>query len=109
MARAIKEISTITAKGQTTVPKAVRQALGVDAGDRIAFQIDGGKVTVQRADEEREDDPVVGAFLQFLAKDMARHPERLKGLSPSLKARMAALGRRVQVDLEAPIEGEVDI
>ena len=34
----LEEISTITAKGQTTVPKSVRQALGVDYGGRIAFR-----------------------------------------------------------------------
>ena len=32
MAIALEEISTITAKGQTTIPKAVRQALGVGYG-----------------------------------------------------------------------------
>ena len=36
----IEEKSTLTAKGQTTVPKAVRQALGIRAGDRIAFRVD---------------------------------------------------------------------
>lgn len=36
----LKEESTITAKGQTTVPKSVRQALGVDYGGRIAFFVD---------------------------------------------------------------------
>ena len=30
MGAKIEEFSTITAKGQTTIPKAVRQALGVD-------------------------------------------------------------------------------
>lgn len=37
MGALLKEESTITAKGQTTVPKSVRQALGVDYGGRIAF------------------------------------------------------------------------
>lgn len=31
--------SAISAKGQTTVPKAVRQALGVAAGDRVRYVI----------------------------------------------------------------------
>jgi bifunctional DNA-binding transcriptional regulator/antitoxin component of YhaV-PrlF toxin-antitoxin module len=38
MAVTLEEISTITAKGQTTVPKAVRQALGVDYGGRVAVK-----------------------------------------------------------------------
>ena len=29
----------ITSKGQITVPKAIRDALGVEAGDRLAFRI----------------------------------------------------------------------
>ena len=29
--------ATLTSKGQITVPAAVRQALGVDAGDRVEF------------------------------------------------------------------------
>ena len=40
MAAIIEETSTITAKGQTTVPKAVRQALGVDYGGKIAYRIE---------------------------------------------------------------------
>jgi antitoxin PrlF len=32
--RTIEEVRTITAKGQTTVPKAIRQALGVGVGGR---------------------------------------------------------------------------
>lgn len=31
--------STITSKGQITVPKAVREALGVKPGDRVAFRV----------------------------------------------------------------------
>lgn len=30
-------IATLTTKGQVTIPKSVREALGVDAGDRIEF------------------------------------------------------------------------
>ncbi|MBA3259839.1 MAG: type II toxin-antitoxin system PrlF family antitoxin [Gemmatimonadales bacterium] len=38
----------MTSKGQITVPKAVRAALGVRPGDRLAFRIhEGGKVTVE--------------------------------------------------------------
>ncbi len=29
--------SVVTSKGQITIPKAVRDALGVDAGDRVEF------------------------------------------------------------------------
>ena len=36
--------STITAKGQTTLPKAVREALSVNAGDRVRYVIQDGQV-----------------------------------------------------------------
>jgi antitoxin PrlF len=40
--------STITSKGQITVPKDVRDALGVRPGDRLAFRVsEDGTVTVE--------------------------------------------------------------
>lgn len=40
--------STMTSKGQITVPKEVREHLGVGPGDRLDFQIrDGGAVVVE--------------------------------------------------------------
>ena len=35
------ETAKITAKGQITIPKKVRTTMSVDAGDRLAFEIDG--------------------------------------------------------------------
>ena len=38
----------LTSKGQITVPKAVREALGVHPGDRIAFRLfDDGTVVIE--------------------------------------------------------------
>ncbi len=105
----MEEISTITAKGQTTVPKAVRQALGVNAGDRVVFRITNGVVTVERADEDPTDPAIVG-FLAFLARDLAARPDGIAALTPELAARIAALTADVQADdLEAPIDGPVDL
>ncbi|HEY2620668.1 MAG TPA: type II toxin-antitoxin system PrlF family antitoxin [Acetobacteraceae bacterium] len=36
----IEEGRAITAKGQTTVPEAIRQALGVGYGGRVAFRVE---------------------------------------------------------------------
>ncbi|OFW43291.1 MAG: hypothetical protein A3J29_20530 [Acidobacteria bacterium RIFCSPLOWO2_12_FULL_67_14b] len=42
--------SLITAKGQTTIPKAIRDRLGVEPGDRVDFVVqDDGTVTVEPA------------------------------------------------------------
>ena len=38
--------STITSKGQTTVPKEVREALNVDAGDKLTWEVRGRRVAV---------------------------------------------------------------
>ncbi len=38
--------SGITSRGQTTLPKAVRQALSVKAGDRVRYIIDGDTVRI---------------------------------------------------------------
>ena len=42
-------VAKITAKGQTTIPKDVRQALKVSAGDLIAWEVSAdGTATVRR-------------------------------------------------------------
>ena len=38
----------VTSKGQVTVPKAVREALGVSEGDAIIFRIEGNRAVVAR-------------------------------------------------------------
>jgi antitoxin PrlF len=103
----IEKLATITVKGQTTVPKAVREALGADYGDKIAFRIDEHGVSLHRVDAA--DDPALGAFLRFLAADVRDHPERIQSVSPELQARMEALSEGLEADLDAPIEGEVAI
>lgn len=47
--------SRVTSKAQTTIPRAVRAALGLKQGDRVAYQIDGERVILTRADSA--DDP----------------------------------------------------
>lgn len=42
--------ATVTSKGQITLPKPVRDVLGVDAGDRVIFRVrDDGVVEVTAA------------------------------------------------------------
>jgi antitoxin PrlF len=42
-------IGRITAKAQTTIPRAVRMALGVKPGDEISYEIEGDRVILRRA------------------------------------------------------------
>jgi antitoxin PrlF len=105
MVAQIEEFSTITAKGQTTIPKAVRQALGVDYGGKIAFRVDQRGVTVARV--EADEDPAISSFLDFVADDIMKRPQAIKALSPALAARIAALTEGVEADLDAAIDGDV--
>jgi antitoxin PrlF len=70
--------------------------------------VDGDQVTVRKANE-REDDPVVGKFLDFLAKDVERHPAAVKPLSRTFAARLSSLTKGKKVDLDELIEGSVDL
>jgi antitoxin PrlF len=41
-------VATLTSKGQITIPREIRQHLGVDAGDRLHFEVQpDGAVIVQ--------------------------------------------------------------
>lgn len=40
--------STVTAKGQTTLPKDVRDLLGLEPGDRIRYLVSGDTVRILR-------------------------------------------------------------
>ena len=41
-------LATITAKGQITIPKAIRDALHLRPGDRLRWELDGASVNVRR-------------------------------------------------------------
>ena len=38
----------VTSKGQVTVPKAVRDALGIKEGDEVVFRVEGNKAVLAR-------------------------------------------------------------
>jgi AbrB family looped-hinge helix DNA binding protein len=39
---------TVTSKGQTTIPKAIREEAGIKPGDEVVFWVRGGDVVVRR-------------------------------------------------------------
>ncbi len=107
MARTLKLESTLTDRYQTTVPNAVRHTLKLGKRDKIRYLIqpDGGVMLV-RASSEIEDDPVLGKFLDFLARDMATHPEHLKNIDAGLRKRIKSLVKNAKIDLAAPLAAE---
>ena len=49
------------------------------------------------------EDPLLRQFLNFLAGDIASHPERLKTLDAELVKHVKSLIASVEVDLNAPL------
>lgn len=106
MAATLEVESTLTDRYQTTVPETVRRALKLGKRDKLHYSIrPDGSVLITRA-SAAQDDPVLGQFLQFLADDIARHPERLQAVDADMLARLRALTGQVEVDLDAPLSAD---
>ncbi len=41
-------VAKMTSKGQVTVPKVVRDALGIEAGDEVVFRVEGNRAVLAR-------------------------------------------------------------
>ena len=106
MPAALERIGAITQKGQVTIPKPVRDALGVSYGGRIVFRVDEHGVSVHAAEDERRD-PVLESFLSFLAKDMRNRPEAISAFPTALAKRIAKLTGSAEVGPDEGIEGPV--
>jgi antitoxin PrlF len=101
---AIREVATLTSKGQITLPKPIRQALGVEVGGKLAFDLHGSQVVVTRVDAVHED-PAIGAFLNLLVRDI-QAGRNLSGLPEDLaRAMLKHAGHGVNMDDE--INGNV--
>lgn len=69
--------STVTSKGQTTLPKDVRTALDLHPGDRVRYMIlDGGEVRLVRSR------PI--AELQGLLRDKVSRTVRLEDMDEAI-------------------------
>jgi antitoxin PrlF len=44
----VDTVAKLSSKGQVTVPKVVRDALGVKEGDEIVFRVEGNRAVVSR-------------------------------------------------------------
>ncbi len=65
-----------------------------------------GDVVLTRADASEGDDPVLGQFLGFLARDIARHPERLRALDATFVQRIQSLVGGIELDLDAGLSAD---
>lgn len=104
--------SSLTSRYQTTVPKTIRDILGLRKNDKIRYSIDSfGRVTISRANQadseedlEEKEDPVVEKFLSFLEQDMLNHPESIGEIPSDLVKRAQDLIFGVEFDLEEMLE-----
>ncbi len=107
MASTLEVESTLTDRYQTTVPETVRRALKLGKRDKIHYLIlSDSAVLMTRAARAKDEDPVLIPFLDFLARDIARHPERLQAVATGLVQRLQALVGGVEVNLDAPLSAD---
>ncbi len=107
MAATLEVESTLTDRYQTTVPATVRRALRLGKRDKIHYTIrPGGEVVLSRVQAAEEDDPVLGQFLGFLARDIASHPERLQAVDTSLVQCIHSLVGGIEFDLDAILSAD---
>lgn len=98
--------STLTDRYQTTVPEGVRNALKLSKRDKIHYTIrSSGEVVLTKASPAIED-PVLGDFLNFLAKDISQHPGKLQVVNAGLVARIRSLVDGVEFDLDEPLSDD---
>lgn len=49
-------VGTVTSKGQVTIPKEIRETLGVIEGDKLIFLVEGDKVVLRKVGSEKLSD-----------------------------------------------------
>ena len=72
--------SKLTSKAQTTIPQAVRSALGVKPGDEIAYAIADGHVLLTKATRPRGGAPFEDPFAFFGEWDTPEDDEAFRDL-----------------------------
>jgi len=96
--------STLTDRYQTTVPETVRRALKLNKRDKIQYVIrQNGEVVLTRATNEG-DDPALGLFQDFLARDVSEHPKLFLAVEDAGMQRIQSLTKGVEVDLDASLQ-----
>lgn len=82
----------------------MRRVLRLGKRDKIHYSIrPSGEVVLTRSETSEKDDPVLGQFLGFLARDIASHPERLRPIDASFVQRIQSLTGGIEVDLDAAL------
>ena len=101
----IEKTCAVTRKGQTTLPLAVRQLLGVAKGGQILVRAEGRRITIEQVEVEHSD-PAIEAFLGLIANDIATEGN-VGTLPTDLVESLQHALKDLEVDLNEPIEGDV--
>jgi len=70
------KVAKITAKGQVTIPKEIREVLGVDAGDSVQFVVEANQ-TLLRPIKKRSLTSLYGAFAPDKDNPLAKRVREL--------------------------------
>ncbi len=71
----------VSSKGQITLPKAIRECLGLQQGSTVEMEVEDGAVTIR---------PVVGGFLRFGGCVSPKHqPEDWKSIQDHVAREVA--------------------
>lgn len=100
--------SRLTSRGQTTLPRDVLAALGLQRGvDEIEYELQGGQAIIRRAGVAADEDPVLLKFLDLIERDLDADPRHLQRLPAALYTRWLALTDDIDVDPDEFIDGPV--
>jgi antitoxin PrlF len=83
--------STVTSKGQVTIPKSIRDTLGIGPGARLIFRLEPGERLV--VEVERGKPPSLAGALHHLAKE---RPVTVDEMNDAVRRRAAAKAERTK-------------
>jgi antitoxin PrlF len=97
--------SKLTDRYQTTVPEPIRRVLKIGKRDSLSYVVRAnGEVVLKRAAVVEKADPAISAFLDFLAQDLAQHPDQINSFNSDLLKKISKLTRDVKFDLDEVLQ-----
>lgn len=99
--------ATVSSKGQLTLPKPIRSALGLGSGTKLGFTMVGDEMRIKKIEADGHHDPALTAFLKLLSDDIA--DGNLKADLPADVTAYARTRDLSQVDVDEVIEGDVEL
>lgn len=102
----LEDESTVTKRGQTTIPSAIRKVLKVTKDDdRIVYRVQrDGSVIISK--KQGPEDPIVAEFLEFIANDTRNNFSSLRPVTPEWLSGVLKLVNGVEIDLDATLSAD---